>query len=75
MGQSLALLGADRDSDEIAEAVDLSPVGSHPPDRSPTEHDLATEPGTWQEELVSAEVDVIEDVVGPRLAMLGYEPA
>lgn len=75
LGKALALIGFDRDAVAIAEAVDLSPVGAHPPDRPPAEQDLGTMPGAWHEDLTGVEVGVVEDIAGPRLAAHGYEPA
>jgi hypothetical protein len=72
---ALAMAGAGREPDAIAEAVEMSAVGERPPDRDLTDDDLRTEPGAWREKLTDAEVETIEGIAGERLATLGYEPA
>ncbi|MEZ5062929.1 MAG: sulfotransferase [Solirubrobacterales bacterium] len=75
LAHAFAVVGAERDADAIAEAVELSSVGDHPPDREPLERDLDTAPGAWREGLTDAEVRTVEQIAGPRLEALGYEPA
>lgn len=75
LSESLSVVGASRDPEAIDEAVDMSALGTHPPDREPTDDDLRTEPGAWREGLTEAEIATVQRIAGPRLERYGYEPA
>lgn len=70
---SLEIAGVARDPDAVSEAVDLSWIGSDPPDREPLEHDLSTPVGAWQNELTTDEIETVERIAGGRLETLGYD--
>ena len=72
LSRALALIGVESELTEIAEAIDLSPIGTTPPDRKSLESDLETDVGAWREILTEAEAADVELIAGPRLEDLGY---
>jgi hypothetical protein len=69
----LEWLGLPADDERIHQIVDAHDFRRvSPGERGPTKIFRAATPGLWQENLSVGEQQVIEEIIGPRLAALGY---
>jgi hypothetical protein len=64
-------VGLERDPSAIEAAVSANAFGANEP-TGPTEFARAAQPGLWRENLSNAEQRIAEEIIGERLAALGY---
>lgn len=74
LGPLLDWIGLKRDSDALDRAIENRSLTAVPSARrGPGQRVRTATPGLWRENLSSEEQDAVAEIVGPRLAALGYE--
>jgi sulfotransferase family protein len=64
----------DADPEAVREAVEKRAFSSIPADqKGPGKRARSATPGQWRERLRPQEIEVVEEIMGPKLAELGYE--
>ena len=71
LGELFRWMGLERDEETLEDTVRAHAFGANEP-TGPTEFARAATPGLWQENLTSGEQQVAKEIMGERLAALGY---
>ena len=67
-------IGLERDGSDLEEAVRAHAFGANEP-TGPKEFARAASPGLWRQNLSEEEQQVVQEIIGERLAALGYPPS
>jgi hypothetical protein len=73
LGSVCRWIGVERDGAALEAAVRANAFGANEP-TGPTEFARAASPGLWRQNLSSEERRIAEEIIGERLAGLGYRP-
>lgn len=74
LGPLAGWLGLNRDDDALRESIEANAFEAIPRRlRGPGTPRRAATPGLWRENMTAAEQDAMLEIIGPRLAELGYE--